>query len=223
MKRLTLVLFAALVVVSCNAAPPMDMAFMRINRWIKSNDLMYSMRNQDKETLFHSMTVMGYKNLDYDMTIEELRRIMIAYEYDALFWDMHERTGFSVPFFFAYFVYEATSNGIESELWRLHWNPGGIKARKGSRVAKYYDDCNGKCNFVSLNNYDDAIRIWGSVINNSRYNKCRSYSTAKDICSCMKRSGYHTDNSHYTRAKIMGEYWTLRKHFPTLVPKTKEW
>lgn len=161
------------------------------------------------------MKQLGYKNLN-GYSINELRRIMIAYEYDALFWDMREKTGLPISFFFAFFIFEATRDGLETEMWRNHWNPGGIKYKGKYNVVRKYDDCKGKCNFASMPNYAAAVDMWSEVLNQPRYSACKSEANALDICKCIKKAGYHTDNSYTTRARLMNDYWKYRKSFPIL-------
>ena len=215
MKKLTLL--AAVLIFSCSSANE-DTGFVRIHEKIKTNDYVYQFRKQDHATLLNSMTVMGYQNLS-GYSINELRRIIIAYEYDALFWDMHEATGFPVSIFFSFFIFEATRDGIETEMWRHHWNPGGIKYRgKYNKVLKP-DDCKGKCEFSSMPNYAAAIEMWALVFNNARYTDCKSKKTTADICKCIKDAGYHTDNSHNIRARLTTDYWKYRRSFPTFTKK----
>ena len=218
MKRIIIMLPLMLLSMSMN--PNEYNNIVRIKKDIVSNSIMYSFRTQDHATLLNSMKKMGYRNLDgHGYNLYDLRRIMIAYEYDALFWDMRDRTGFSIGFFFAYFVYEATRNGIETASWYKYWNPGGIKYRGEYKWFKAMDDCKGPCRFAALPDYDTAIQVWSEVMNNRRYDDCRSLNKAIDICKCVRDAGYHTDNSYKSRAIIMQEYWSYRKHFPILGPK----
>lgn len=211
MKRLSLL--AAILFLSCSSANE-DTGFVRIHDKIKMNNYVYQFRSQDHATLLNSMTIMGYQNLE-GYSINHLRRIMIAYEYDALFWDMHEATGFPVSIFFSFFIFEATRDGIETDMWMKHWNPGGIKYKgKYNKVLKD-DDCEGKCEFASMPNYAAAIDMWASVFNSSRYTNCRSEKTAADMCKCIKDAGYHTANSHVARARLTSDYWKYRRSFPT--------
>ena len=217
MKKIIILLPLMLLSMSMNKNP-YNNNIVRIKDKIVSNSIMYSFRYQDRATLVNSMEKMGYKDIK-GYNLNELRRIMIAYEYDALFWDMRDRTGFSIGFFFAYFVYEATYHGIETESWRKHWNPGGIKYRGEFKWFKAEDDCKGPCRFTSFPDYESAILLWSEVMNNRRYDHCKSMSKPLDICKCVRDAGYHTDNSYVARANIMQSYWSYRKHFPILGPK----
>ncbi len=187
----------------------------RLKNDVSSNKINYSIKDLNHKELITYMRRNGFVNID-NLSLHELRRLNIAYNYDALFWDMHERTGFPVSLFFAYFVIEATRGGIETDLWANHWNPGGIKYRNGSGNSYVYkdDDCNGMCKFASVDNYASAVKLWSSVFNADRYELCKSEAKPLDICKCIKDAGYHADKSYKIRADIMKSYWSYRKNFP---------
>ena len=48
--------------------------------------------------------------------IVELRRIWLAYMYDNFFYTMHKKTNLPISVIYAFFIIEATNNGIESNL-----------------------------------------------------------------------------------------------------------
>lgn len=187
----------------------------RLKSDVISNKINYSIKDLNHKELISYMTGNGFVDID-NLSLHELRRLNIAYNYDALFWDMHERTGLPVSLFFAYFVFEATKGGIETDLWINHWNPGGIKHRSGSSNSYVYknDDCNGMCKFASVDNYASAVKLWSSVFNADRYKLCKSKAKPLDICKCIKDAGYHGDKSYKIRADIMKSYWGYRKNFP---------
>lgn len=99
-------------------------------------------------------------------------------------------------------------------------NPGGIKYRGKGKKTRAYDDCYDRrgrritCDFAVYENYDDMIEGWSNVFNQKRYERCKSYDTATEICRCLYKSGYHRANNWRNRADISREYWKLRLSFP---------
>jgi hypothetical protein len=164
-------------------------------------------------------TTYGFRNLN-NKSLYDLRRIWLAYFYDTFYWDVHEETGLPVSIIHAYFIMEATINGLESDLMRKYKNPGGIKYRGIGESTLAYDDCYDKrgrrvqCQFAVYNTYQEMVQGWSNVFKLPRYSRCKSYNTAPDICECLYSSGYHTGNNWNNRAKISKEYWTLRQSFP---------
>ena len=188
----------------------------RMNHVLDRSDLSFSLRNFTGLELRSHMYSIGYRDL-HDLTKQELRRVFLAYEYDKLFWDMHESTGYPISLFYAYFIFEATEYGLESKMWRLHWNPGGIKHIKGTKIVYKYDDCAGsKCAFSHFDAYDQAVQYWSQVFLHPRYSICRMKKPSQ-LCDCFKSRGYHSDNSQYTRRQLMSVYWKYRRHFPRTV------
>jgi hypothetical protein len=61
----------------------------------------------------------GFRNID-NLSLTTLRRLNLLYNYDSLFYAVHHMTDFPVSFIYAYFILEATSVGVETELWRLY-------------------------------------------------------------------------------------------------------
>lgn len=172
-----------------------------------------------REELFNLMSSEGFKKLDgYSLGI--LRRIWLAYNYDQLFWDIHHKTNLPVSVIYSYFIIEATYQGVESKLMANFMNPGGIKYRGKGKKTRAYDDCYDRrgrritCDFAVYENYDDMIEGWSNVFNQKRYERCKSYDTATEICRCLYKSGYHRANNWRNRADISREYWKLRLSFP---------
>lgn len=165
------------------------------------------------------LTGMGFRNLA-GMREAKLRQLLVVYNYEPFFWRIHERTGLPVSVICAYFIIEATSQGVESELLRAHYNPGGVKYRGIGDVAYSYDDCydvNGKkipCRFESLAGYEQMEKVWSGVFNKQRYSRCKTYSTVEEICKCLYESGYHTGNNWKLRARLAKRYWLYRSKFP---------
>lgn len=176
-------------------------------------------KNFNKEELLSLMISMGFKNLD-GYTTGMLRRIWLAYNYDQFFWDVHYKTNLPISIIYAYFIMEATIEGVESNLMAKYMNPGGIKYRGIGPKTKAYDDCYNrkgkriKCDFAVFYNYDDMVNGWANVFNQNRYSKCNTFKTAGQICKCLYKSGYHTANNWEKRANLSREYWKLRISFP---------
>ena len=59
----------------------------------------------------------GFRNVD-KTDLYKLRRVWIAYNYESMLMNVHALTDFPVSMIYSFFVIEATSNGIETELWR---------------------------------------------------------------------------------------------------------
>lgn len=177
-------------------------------------------KNLDRDELEEYLTrFYKMKNLE-GKTLLELRRIWLAYAYDQFYWDVHERTGFPVSVIYAYFIMEATYQGLESDLMAKYRNPGGIKYHGIGSSTKAYDDCTDrkgrriKCDFAVFNTYQEMVEGWSRIFNAERYRLCKSENTAGEICECLFRSGYHTGNNWNNRAGISKAYWEVRKSFP---------
>lgn len=172
-----------------------------------------------KDELLYLMETKGFKRLD-NYSTGMLRRIWLAYNYDQFFWDVHYKTNFPISIIYAYFIMEATLEGVESDLMATYMNPGGIKYRGFGKKTKAFDDCYDrkgrkiKCDFAVFDNYDEMVNGWASVFNQERYADCIKYNNAADICKCLYKSGYHTANNWKKRANLSREYWKLRTSFP---------
>ncbi len=93
-----------------------------------------------QDELHDYMDALGFQRLKGKSLID-LRRIYLAYFYDDFFYSMHKKTDLPISVIYAFFVIEATSNGLESKLMMKALNPGGIKyTGKGNKV-KSMDDC----------------------------------------------------------------------------------
>ena len=173
----------------------------------------------NEKELRNMLSDYGFTNLG-NKNLFELRRIWLAYSYDQFYWDVHYSSGFPISIVHAYFIMEATYRGLESDLMVKYKNPGGIKYRGIGTPVKAYDDCYDRrgrriqCDFSSYSTYEEMVRGWSSVLSASRYQRCKSYDNAPDICQCLYSSGYHTANNWGNRATISKEYWTLRASFP---------
>ena len=186
----------------------------------------------DRQELLEYLDVRGFRRLE-GKNIVELRRIWLAYMYDNFFYTMHQKTNLPISVIYAFFIIEATNNGIESNLMAKALNPGGIKYRgTGSKVSAM-DDCykNGvkvPCTFQAFNSYNAMVQGWADVLNLPRYKKCKRFvfkehnrgMNAKDIvnatCKCFYKSGYHTSNLWKVRSNLSTEYWTMKASFPIM-------
>ncbi len=185
-----------------------------------------------QDELHDYMDALGFQRLKGKSLID-LRRIYLAYFYDDFFYSMHKKTDLPISVIYAFFVIEATSNGLESKLMMKALNPGGIKYTGKGKKVKSMDDCyrGGKkipCDFQAYNNYQSMIDGWASVLNLTRYKNCKRFIYSKfnrgmkpkeivdNICKCFWKSGYHTSNQWKVRSNISTDYWTVKTSFPDL-------
>lgn len=171
----------------------------------------------DRNGLYTYLTDRNF-NIPASARLHEIRRMYLAYHYQALFDSVSVRTSIPAPVLFAFFIIEATREGIESPLFSDTWNPGGIKYR--GRFSPYYsfDDCheNGKpvkCAFEHPGNFDNAALLWSDVFNQKRYKPCKNLSNL-ETCRCLQISGYHTAKNYRQRARIADSYPAYQKMFP---------
>lgn len=185
----------------------------------------HSIRGLNLKELRQKLTNMGFKNLN-NVDLFKMRRIWLLYNYDDMLMNVHVLTDFPVSMIYSFFIIEATTAGIETDLWRLHANAGGVKALKGHGTVTYRTrevirgrDKYIKAKFFSSKSTKDGIKLWSGVLNSDRYKKCKVYDVKppqlyKKICKCIYKSGYHTDTDYEFRASLMSEYWDLKKHLP---------
>jgi hypothetical protein len=188
-------------------------------------DFGHSIRRLNERELRQKLTNMGFKHLD-NVDLFKMRRIWLLYNYNDMLMNVHVLTDFPVSMIYSFFIIEATTTGIETDLWRLHANAGGVKALKGHSTVTYStrEVIGGrnkriKAKFFSSNNTKDGIALWSGVLNSDRYKKCKTYDAKppqlyKKICKCIYKSGYHTDTDYEFRASLMSEYWQLKKYLP---------
>ena len=171
----------------------------------------------------------GFRNVD-KTDLYKLRRVWIAYNYESMLMNVHALTDFPVSMIYSFFVIEATSNGIETELWRLHANAGGVKHIKGHKYATYRtrEVIRGRnkyirAKFFATDDTEEGIKVWASVLNSKRYAKCKKQNYRmsskirlyESICRCIYVNGYHTDSDYKFRASLMAEFWDIKAaHFP---------
>ena len=185
----------------------------------------HSIRRLNLKELRQKLTNMGFRHLN-NVDLFKMRRIWLLYNYDDMLMNVHVLTDFPVSMIYSFFIIEATTAGIETDLWRLHANAGGVKALKGHNHVTYRtrEVIRGrnkyiKAKFFSSKSTKDGIKLWSGVLNSDRYKKCKVYDVKppqlyKKICKCIYKSGYHTDTDYEFRASLMSEYWDLKKHLP---------
>jgi hypothetical protein len=185
----------------------------------------HSIRGLNLKELRQKLTNMGFRNLN-NVDLFKMRRIWLLYNYNDMLMNVHVLTDFPVSMIYSFFIIEATTAGIETDLWRLHANAGGVKALKGHGTVTYRtrEVIRGrnkyiKAKFFSSKSTKDGIKLWSRVLNSDRYKKCKVYDVKppqlyKKICKCIYKSGYHTDTDYEFRASLMSEYWDLKKHLP---------
>lgn len=185
----------------------------------------HSIRRLNLKELRQKLTNMGFRHLN-NVDLFKMRRIWLLYNYDDMLMNVHVLTDFPVSMIYSFFIIEATTAGIETDLWRLHANAGGVKALKGHGTVTYRtrEVIRGrnkyiKAKFFSSKSTKDGIKLWSGVLNSDRYKKCKVYDVKppqlyKKICKCIYKSGYHTDTDYEFRASLMSEYWNLKKHLP---------
>jgi hypothetical protein len=180
--------------------------------------------NQLKETLEGR----GFRNLK-GVNIAKLRRIYLAYCYESMLMNVHHLTDFPVSMIYSFFIIEATSQGVETELWRKHANAGGVKALKGKQSVTYKtrEVIRGKnkyikAKFMKAETTEEGMKLWAGVLNSGRYFECKKANYKlkgkrlyESICKCIYENGYHTDRDYKFRASLMAEYWQIKRdNFP---------
>jgi hypothetical protein len=170
----------------------------------------------------------GFRNLA-KVDRAKLRRIYLAYCYESMLMNVHVLTDFPVSMIYSFFIIEATSQGIETDLWRKHANAGGVKALKGHGTVTYKTrevikgkDKYIKAKFMKASSTEEGINLWAGVLNSGRYAACKKANYKmkgiklyESICKCVYKSGYHTDTDYKFRASLMAEYWQIKKdNFP---------
>lgn len=191
----------------------------------------YDIRNMDKTTLRKHLKTNGFRNLE-NATLVQMRRMWMAFHYESMLMNLHLLTEFPISMLYSFFIIEATTNGIETNLWRLHANAGGMKAFKGygSVTYKTYEVIRGKnvtmrAKFMSAKNTQEGIEAWAKVLNSGRYYECKkaNYKLPKkqlyeSICKCVYESGYHTDPKYKFRAQFMAEFWKFKtQNLPIII------
>ena len=190
----------------------------------------YNIRNKSKSELREFLKINGFRNLN-NSSLFEMRRMWMGYQYEGMLMNLHLMTEFPLSMLYSFFIIEATNKGIESELWRLHGNPGGMKSFKGYQSITYNTDevikgkrKNIRAKFLKARSTKEGIEAWAKVLNSGRYYDCKkaNYGLPKkelyeSICKCVYESGYHTDPKYKLRAQFMAEFWKFKtNNFPVI-------
>jgi hypothetical protein len=195
----------------------------------------WEVRKLSGEQLRQTLEGRGFRNLK-GVDKSKLRRIYIAYCYESMLMNVHLLTDFPISMIYSFFIIEATSAGIETELWRKHANAGGVKALKGQQSVTYKtrEVIRGKdkyirAKFMKAANTEEGMKLWASVLNSGRYAACKKANYKikgirlyESICKCVYKSGYHTDRDYKFRASLMAEYWQIKKDNFPLKNRTNE-
>ena len=195
----------------------------------------WEVRKLSGEQLRQTLEGRGFRNLK-GVDKSKLRRIYIAYCYESMLMNVHLLTDFPISMIYSFFIIEATSAGIETELWRKHANAGGVKALKGQKSVTYKTrevirgrDKYIRAKFMKASNTEEGMKLWASVLNSGRYADCKkaNYNIKgiklyESICKCVYKSGYHTDRDYKFRASLMAEYWQIKKDNFPLKKRTNE-
>jgi hypothetical protein len=195
----------------------------------------WEVRKLSGEQLRQTLEGRGFRNLK-GVDKSKLRRIYIAYCYESMLMNVHLLTDFPISMIYSFFIIEATSAGIETELWRKHANAGGVKALKGQQSVTYKTrevirgrDKYIRAKFMKAANTEEGMKLWASVLNSGRYAACKKANYKikgiklyESICKCVYKSGYHTDRDYKFRASLMAEYWQIKTDNFPLKKRTNE-
>ena len=188
----------------------------------------WEIRKMNIHELRKNLEGKGFRNLD-KIDLFKMRRIWLAYSYEAMLMNVHHLTDFPVSMIYSFFIIEATTSGVETELWRKHANAGGVKALKNQKSVTYKTrevirgrDKYIRAKFMSASTTEEGMKLWAGVLNSGRYAECKKANYKmkgirlyESICKCVYKSGYHTDRDYKFRASLMAEFWELKKnHYP---------
>lgn len=188
----------------------------------------WEVRKLSGEQLRQTLEGRGFRNLK-GVDKSKLRRIYLAYCYESMLMNVHLLTDFPISMIYSFFIIEATSAGIETELWRKHANAGGVKALKNQKSVTYKTrevirgrDKYIRAKFMSASTTEEGMKLWAGVLNSGRYADCKKANYKmkgirlyESICKCVYKSGYHTDTDYKFRASLMAEYWQIKRdNFP---------
>ena len=188
----------------------------------------YEVRKLSGTQLRQTLEGRGFRNLA-KVDRAKLRRIYLAYCYESMLMNVHLLTDFPISMIYSFFIIEATSQGVETDLWRKHANAGGVKALKNGKYVTYRTrevikgkDKYIKAKFMSASTTEEGIKLWAGVLNSGKYAACKKVNYKmkgiklyESICKCVYNSGYHTDTGYKFRASLMAEYWQIKRdNFP---------
>jgi hypothetical protein len=188
----------------------------------------WEIRKMNIHELRKNLEGKGFRNLD-KIDLFKMRRIWLAYSYESMLMNVHHLTDFPVSMIYSFFIIEATTSGVETELWRKHANAGGVKALKNQKSVTYKTrevirgrDKYIRAKFMSASTTEEGMKLWAGVLNSGRYAECKKANYKmkgirlyESICKCVYKRGYHTDRDYKFRASLMAEFWELKKnHYP---------
>jgi hypothetical protein len=188
----------------------------------------WEVRKMNIHELRRNLEGKGFRNLD-KIDLFKMRRIWLAYSYESMLMNVHHLTDFPVSMIYSFFIIEATTSGVETELWRKHANAGGVKALKNQKSVTYKTrevirgrDKYIRAKFMSASSTEEGMKLWAGVLNSGRYAACKKANYKlkgirlyESICKCVYKSGYHTDTDYKFRASLMAEYWQIKRdNFP---------
>jgi hypothetical protein len=188
----------------------------------------WEIRKMNIHELRKNLEGKGFRNLN-KIDLFKMRRIWLAYSYESMLMNVHHLTDFPVSMIYSFFIIEATTSGVETELWRKHANAGGVKALKNQKSVTYKTrevirgrDKYIRAKFMSASTTEEGMKLWAGVLNSGRYAECKKANYKmkgirlyESICKCVYKSGYHTDRDYKFRASLMAEFWELKKnHYP---------
>ena len=196
--------------------------------------------NADRVELIQELESMGFRLPQPYPSLGDLKRAYLLFVYEEIYFTMNELTGLPQSVIFSYHMIESINQYGETKKHRLGFNLGGIKATKGQRSEKFFDDCyevvNGKkvpvkCNFAVYDSPQKGIAAWAAVFNSPRYQAvknlhrrgkkpltdlvpCKSKGSLEEICKCLYDRGYHTSPNWMARADLARKYWEYRSWLP---------
>jgi len=177
---------------------------------VKKTDFVYQLKNLSEAELRSKMESEGFVGLDRYQK-NHLRQIYAAFKYQWLFTEVSKRSGLQVPVIWAVFGFESLDQGVETALFRIHLNPGGMKLRSGAQAVKYYDDCGPvPCSFSKWSEIDQMVDNWSDCL--SKYANCSG--SIEDTLKCMQESGYHTADAWRARSRLARKFELYKKTFP---------
>lgn len=177
-----------------------------------ARDYVYRIRAMPESDLAKKMRAEGFTWLD-GLNRNQLRQLYACFKYHQLFVDVAAATDLPVQVVWGYFGFEALREGVETDLFRVHANPGGIKWNGGEKT-RAFDDCGGiPCDFKKLDTYHEMVVAWSKVFNLRRYRQCKAGDDA-EIIQCIDQSGYCTAPCWGARAELAKKYFFFKKRFP---------
>lgn len=183
-----------------------------------STSHVYKLRNLNLGAMREFLERKGFDGLD-GMSLNHMRHLYAAWAYDDLFTQVSQLSGLPKSVAFSFFIFEATAQGIETDLFRIDLNPGGVKYVGRGQSVKREDDCGPvPCDFRKVSCYSESVAVWVATFNSERYQACKEGSP-EAICKALVMAGYSTDKRWKGRASLCGAYENYLKKFPKYIPK----